>query len=187
MTAWRAFVALPLPAVSRRLLETLAADLCPANARPVPPRNYHLTLYFLGQCDRHRLTAVADALEQARAHPPFQLELARIAPFPGPGGRLVAAEFHPCPALDRLQARITRSLPADMAPDDRPFRPHITLVRSRGKLACEPRIIPESEPGARWQVTEFALYGSELTAEGSLYHRLGTFPLRGRDGASLKG
>ncbi len=185
MTEWRAFVALPLPAASRQLLETLAADLCPARARRVPPRNYHLTLYFLGQCDRDRLATVTGALEQARMQPPFHLELARIAPFPGPRGKLLAAEFRPCPALDRLQARITGLLPPETTFDDRPFRPHITLVRSRVKLDFEPRVIPESEAGARWQVTEFALYGSEPTPEGRLYRRLESFPLGGRGGDGI--
>lgn len=177
MTAWRAFVALSLPAASRRLLETLAADLCPVNTRPVPPRHYHLTLFFLDQCDRHRLAAVTSALEQARAQPPFHLRLARIAAFPAPRGKLVAAELHPCPALDRLQARITGLLTPETTFDDRPFRPHITLARSRVKLDFEPRIIPESEDGARWQVTEFALYSSEPTPEGRLYRRMESFPL----------
>ncbi len=54
----------------------------------------------------------------------------------------------------------------------RPFTPHVTLVR---KAQCAP--LPDSMPPVDWQVEDFVLVRSTLSPEGSRYQSIGRWPL----------
>ena len=56
----RLFVALALPAALKAQLAMLAGGI--PGAKWVPPENYHLTLRFIGEVDRHRAEDIAAAL-----------------------------------------------------------------------------------------------------------------------------
>ncbi|MGH8327142.1 MAG: RNA 2',3'-cyclic phosphodiesterase, partial [Steroidobacteraceae bacterium] len=113
--------------------------------RPVPAASLHVTLAFLGAVPQRRLQAlaqvaqtVAETLRSTRAGedaPGCPLELTFDHLEHWPAARLLCALPAAPPArtvaLARsLQARLTAS---GFAPDLKPFRPHVTVVR---KVSC---------------------------------------------------
>ncbi len=79
-------------------------------------------------------------------------------------------------ALQRLQLDLaTRLQAADFKLEQRPFRPHITLLR---KANCGVAIKenPAAEPVA-WTVRDFVLVKSSMSANGSRYEQIGRWPL----------
>ncbi len=81
----------------------------------------------------------------------------------------------PSPALVALQKRVEAATqPCGLEPEDRPYRPHITLARSKsGNRGRELRALleraGESLRFERFLATEFRLYESHLSAGGSKY------------------
>jgi 2'-5' RNA ligase len=177
----RLFIALGLPA---ELLHELAR--CQAQFRELPlrladPAGLHLTLQFLGEVDAGlapALLASIDALPPA----PFELRLAGLGGFPdlrstrvlwaGLGGDLGA--------LARLQAAVlAATAPLGFRPEERPFRPHLTLGRVRPTAGPgERRAVGAAIAGAAppvplaWQAGAPQLYESTLTPSGAVYRAL---------------
>lgn len=174
----RAFLALPLP-------DELADRLAPVQAalqlpRPVAPRDFHVTLVFLGDTREDLLDELNLALEGQRLPAPA-LALAGLGCFGGDRPQAVHAVIRPDPVLDRLQARlarIVRDLGVPLA--RRRFQPHVTLARGT---------LPDPDTLARaltraGHVTSapvvapcLTLYRSRLRPEGALYDALADYPL----------
>ena len=163
----RLFVAILLsPAVERALLETQAA-LGRQGRGAFPQReDLHLTLAFLGETDRAE-DAVA-ALEDACAGGPFPLAVEGLGRFGGLWWAGVAED----PRLEQLALGVQEALRRrGFAVEERPWRPHITLVRRwRGPepAAAVPRTAMEvrrvsllrSDPAGRPRYTE--VFGVDL-------------------------
>lgn len=132
----RLFVALDLPVAERRALaergRLMAAEL---GGRPVPEANLHLTLAFLGRVPPERGDALLEALAHALPGPAPRLEVAGTVAFPRAARATVAGvELRdPTGALAALHGRVGRAVEAaaDIVPDARALRPHVTLVRFR--------------------------------------------------------
>lgn len=143
----------------------------------------HLTLQFLGGFPAARLPELAAALG-AIAWPAFPLRVAGLGAFPDRHRpRLIWAGVESSPALERLaQAVAAATRPLDIAPEPRPFTPHISLARARAPrdargLAFDPR-----QP--RWgegRAAAFHLYESVPTpvSRAARYRVLHTFPAQG--------
>lgn len=125
----RVFVALKIHEAIARDLAAVARELNDPAARPVAVADIHLTL-------------VPPWAEQApaRAIETLASVAGRFAPFPlaiehvgyGPDRREPRLLWADCAGTDELAALRTALLAAFGRNDDRPFRPHITLVRIRG-------------------------------------------------------
>jgi 2'-5' RNA ligase len=132
----RLFVALDLPPDARRALaergREMAAEL---GGRAVPEANLHLTLAFLGRVAPERGPALLAALGEALAGPAPRLEVAGPVAFPRPARATVAGvELRdPSGRLAVLHRRVGAAVAraGGIAPDDRPLRAHVTLVRFR--------------------------------------------------------
>ncbi len=170
----RLFVALELPEALRARLASLPPDL--PGLRRVPPRNLHLTLYFIGT--RASAAPVHAALAGVDAAP-VTLALRGVGRWSG----VLWAGLSQDAALTTLQQRVNRAL-ADcgLEPDARPFRPHITLGRFRAQrppagldtwLRAQRSLRSAPAP-----VHEFCLYDSELSPAGARYRILQRYPLR---------
>ena len=85
----RLFVALDLPWSLRQRLASLAASGIPG-AKWVPPENYHMTLRFIGEAQRHLAEEIDHALAALRARD-FALTLAGVGTF-DKGGRPTSIE-----------------------------------------------------------------------------------------------
>jgi 2'-5' RNA ligase len=130
----------------------------------VAPENLHLTLRFIGEVDEHQAALVDAALSQIH-RPPFELQISGCGIFAQRRGpEAVWLGVASTPPLTDLQAAIERAaVRAGLAPEERRFRPHITLARLRDTPA--PRLqafvaghnlFKENVP-----VAEFALYSSQ--------------------------
>jgi len=136
----------------------------PPGARPTPAERLHLTLHFLGQVEAARLPALAAGL-QLPPFEPFEIALGRAECWPG--GLEVL-----CPhALPEELAQLHRELGEallrlGMAPEARPFRPHVTLARRAGAA-----LAPMEAIDLRWRVEGYALVLSERG-----YRTLASYP-----------
>lgn len=132
----RLFVAVNFPATLRARLweatEPLRALQLPV--RWVAQDGMHLTLKFLGETEEQRLGELGDALDRAVAG-------VRSMPVTVEGFGAFPNVTHPSviwagvvsdPALELLQHGVEQAFgPLGFPPEGRPFRPHVTLGRSR--------------------------------------------------------
>jgi 2'-5' RNA ligase len=177
----RLFVAIPPPEAIRDRLLDLEGGV--PGARWVEADNLHLTLRFLGEVDEPMAADLDAELARLRA-PAFEMALAGVDCFGSPKkpATLWAGVDAP-PALGHLRDKVDRAaVAAGFAPERRKFKPHVTLAR----LKDAPR-----ERLGRWlaenglfrtppfTVDRFALYRSDLRADGPVYTELAVYPLEG--------
>ena len=165
----RLFFALRLsPSVAEAL--TQAQDVLRRQGRGIfpPPENLHLTLAFLGETEA--LSGATAALAAIRARP-FSLSV------DGPLGRFGDVWWAGVTA-DRALEDLALSLQADLRArgfslEERPFRPHITLVRRwRGEA---PQV---SVPHAKMVVRRVSLLRSDQRDGRRVYTELAHRDLR---------
>lgn len=187
----RLFVAVGLSGEAREQLidavERIRTEV-PQGIQWADPSGMHLTLKFLGNIPATGVEPLLQCLEPvAAAHRPFPLELAGLGMFPnhraprvlwvGTGGDL--------DALTRLQQDAEAAIIGlGYPPEERPFRPHITLGRPRRNLSDSQRgrvgeVVAALAPPARvsWQVEAVDVMRSELHPSGARYTILGSVPL----------
>jgi 2'-5' RNA ligase len=167
--------------VARHLREEPGGD----GVRWVRPEALHVTLRFLGEIDSARVAPLARraSAELAPLHP-FALHLGPAVLFPSPRRpRVVALGLEPASALAELAAAVERAVVAEgFAPEERPFRAHLTLGRVRegrsrgGRL---PTVAAFSVPAVEFAVEEAVLFRSELSSTGSRYTPLERVSLGG--------
>ncbi len=183
----RLFVAAEVPGdVRDRLAE------CRERLRDVPlplrwtrPEGIHLTFFFLGETPEARVAATADAIGMvAASSAPFQLEAHGVHAFPGHGRPRVLVfglrgDLDPAARLKTGLDGVLKQL--GFTPDDRPFRPHLTLARVKEGRAGDWKtpLARETEAEGGWfEVRRLILYESRLGPGGSQYRAVREFPLR---------
>jgi 2'-5' RNA ligase len=124
------------------------------------PDQWHVTLRFLGDCD---LDEARDALESVEA-PATE---AVMGPVTGRFGRRI---LHvPVAGLDEIaRAAIAATGEVGEPPEDRPFKGHLTLARSR-RGDTDLRPLAGLPLAGRWPVTEVTLVASRLGPGGARY------------------
>ncbi len=174
----RLFAAIALPEIASDALTQLQSGL--EGARWVPMENFHLTLQFIGETDRHGLADVHSALASVSA-PGFDLALSGCGYFGDVKPRAVWVGVAPNPPLAHLQAKVAGALArAGFAGEKRKFAPHVTLGylngAAQGAVArhCAGHNLFSFGP---FPVDEFHLYESHLGGEASHYEALETYPL----------
>jgi 2'-5' RNA ligase len=187
----RAFIAAELPAALREAIGRLQAELAAAGvrARWVRPEGIHLTLRFLGEVPVEAVARPAEALAAAAAgQAALRLRAAGLGVFPGPRRLRVlwvglAGETG---ALGGLQRRLEQALAErGFPPEERPFRPHLTLGRfgevgPAGPVAEVLAARAGREVGG-FEVRELVLFKSELRPAGAVYTALARAALGARD------
>ena len=80
----RTFIAIPLPAPCRAMLEDIQRNLRPfgADVRWTAIASIHLTLKFLGEIDGSLLPRLASALHEHARTPAFDLRIRGLGGFP---------------------------------------------------------------------------------------------------------
>lgn len=188
----RAFVAIELTEEARQHLALLTDGLrheVTHGIRWVDHHGVHLTLKFLGDLPVDCLDAVIVAMkEAAEGVPPFSLSIHRLGAFPSlaaPRVLWVGVQGDLAPLL-KLQTGLEDSLAAKGFPKEtRPFAPHITLARVRGKFSLtDIQHLAAAVESARAQpkrdlpVHLLSLMESILTAHGTLYTKRGRISLQ---------
>jgi len=186
MTTLRAFLAVDVGKAARRALgaaaERLAREVRGREVRFVRPESYHLTLRFLGEIEAERATTLARSVAEAAAGvAPFELRLGEVAPFPSARRpQVIVATVAPEAPLVALAGAVEAALArAGMAPEPRPFRPHLTLGRVRDRAHPAAAAAGPLEP-APFRVAEVVLYRSELLPEGALHTPVERMALGGK-------
>ncbi len=176
----RLFVAIDFPEAVKAQIKPLCADLSGAKWASQP--QMHLTLRFIGDADEQQLTSIQKGLASIQATP-FKICLQGVGQFPPKGKpRVIWVGVEVEPALNRLQEKIEQVIQhCGFEQADHPFSPHITLSRFRTPPSAE-NIKNYFERHSTFRsdtfdVTGFALYSSQRTSNGSIYHQEGVYPL----------
>ena len=179
----RLFAALPLPphAIERltRLRLRLAAPT--DGLRWSTPEQWHITLQFYGDTEPERAHCLHKTLDTAALSAP-EITLDSLGLFAAKG--ILFAAIAVSPTLDALHRSVVASgVPCGFVPEARPFRPHITLARSKGRAgdrtlrALALPALPPFGPPLRWRAGECLLLESTLNPEGASYTVQARIPL----------
>lgn len=126
--AERWFLALWPDAQTRDALVRQSAGALPEAARPTHPADLHLTLVFLGELDAARVACV-ERVAGALCAPAFDLEIDRVGHF-ARSRVLWCGPSRTPQVLQTLVGSLQSGLEGcGIAPERRPFRPHLTLAR----------------------------------------------------------
>lgn len=154
------------------LVRTTRRAVRRCGGRPVPPRNYHITLAFLGNQPAELFDDIV-AAGSAVSAAPVELVLDRFGYFAKPRVFWLGATEGP-PALAALSRDLWDRLEAlGIRRESRPFHAHLTLAR---KVAALPEV-RAPEP-VTWRVASFALVESNTDPLGALYSVAREFALR---------
>lgn len=166
----RLFVALEIPEIVADAMSVLQSGV--DGARWIDPGNFHLTLAFIGETDRHGFSAAIEALAGIDA-PAFELRLSGVGVFGDRKPRTLWTGVDASPPLEHLQAKVETALRrVGFDLEKRKFKPHVTIARLKhtpqdaaelhaarhGLFSCGP-----------FPVEAFHLYSSELGGDGAHY------------------
>jgi RNA 2',3'-cyclic 3'-phosphodiesterase len=177
----RAFVAVfPPPEVREALADAARSLPVTGKVRFTAPANIHLTLKFLGDVREEDLARVADALEPVRErHGPFEAAISGFGAFPSARRAKIlwAGVGEGSEALISLSRDVEESLePLGFERENRPYVPHLTLGRARGRPAkLEDAGVPPRV--SRFLVDRVELVRSTLGKDGAVYSTLAAYPL----------
>jgi 2'-5' RNA ligase len=170
----------------------VAIDVPGASANPGGPAGHapeHLTLRFLGEVDEPTVARVSMALAGVAARSaPFELTLAGVGAFPDPARpRVVYVDVAEGRSqVVRLAADVQTALSEiGIPPEERPFVPHVTVLRVRSPWDRERAQRLFEELGGRTiastNVRELLLKESDLRPEGAVHHVVGRWALGAAD------
>jgi RNA 2',3'-cyclic 3'-phosphodiesterase len=164
----RLFAALELPGEVVAALEGWARACERPGLRILPPASLHVTLAFLGERPDAEAGAIGDAV-LACTQPVGGLRIGEPV-WLGRGGALAADLGDEEGACTRLQARVAAALAAlgAYAPEQRPFRPHVTVARVR-RGARVARQVPDPPALGPFAGTALTLFASRLSPRGASY------------------
>jgi len=179
MPVMRAFIAIDLPRPVEEKLGRLQGDLRRTQAPVswVKSKSIHITLKFLGNIYPEQAPAIEKALEEiAAVRAPFPLRAGGCGAFPSMKQMRViwvGLRGGSDPLLE-LQRQVEKAMAQlGFKAEDRPFKPHLTVGRVKGKNRLRPlqeALLEhgdfETEP---FDVREIVLYKSDLKPEGAIY------------------
>ena len=177
---YRLFVGLSLPEAIRDQLSFLQHGL--PSARWIDPENYHLTLRFIGEVDRHTAADIDGTLQRIDT-PAFEFCLSGLDVFgQSRKARALYSRADSAAELFHLQGKIESAVVrAGQPPEPRKFSPHVSLARFR--TTPPDRIQSFVERNGLFRagpvaVDRFILFESHMGKGGSVYEELADYPLR---------
>jgi RNA 2',3'-cyclic 3'-phosphodiesterase len=177
----RLFIGIGLPPTLCQSLAKAAHSLIASPTQEPPrinwtrPENLHVTLSFLGQVDPSRLNDIEQALSTIKATR-LHLQLDGVGAFPNAG--ILYAQIKPSTSLLNLAEQVFRSMENCNFPrEQRPYTPHITLARSKGRIRIPPHKQNISTFHQTFSAHELRLYESFTKPTGAHYEVRKTFPL----------
>jgi len=176
----RLFTALDVPDALRAQIARLRAPEA-LDGRWVPPEQYHVTLRFIGETSPDGADRLAAQLDRVQAPPvevvPHGLDVLPSRRRPS----VLIVGFERAEALLTLYETVSEVLESEgLEPEDRSYRPHVTLARVRDVSAeAVHRFLNRHEAGdlPSFRAEAFHLYESTLTPEGAVHERRRSFPL----------
>lgn len=140
--------------------------------RPVPARNCHITLAFIGKAGESAVPLLGEAIESSAAAV-TGLSLGAPVWLPRRRPRALALEVHDSRGeLDACHSRLAAALgEATGWKPERRFRPHLTAVRLGRGVLPEEKPLPVS-PALEFSGEAVTLFRSQLLPEGARYDAL---------------
>ena len=141
------------------------------NGRPVPVANYLVSLAVLGSVPAARLDAVCAAAGTVRAAA-FKLGFDHHGHWSRARVAWLGCRQPPAAAAVLARSVWTALAPLGFEPEQRPFRPHLTVLRDCRRCEWPGPVTPVT-----WPVADFALLRSETLPEGARYEIVQRWPL----------
>ena len=174
----RLFTGLEIPPDMGQALSSLRGGL--PGARWIDPKNYHLTLRFIGDVDDSLAQEVALMLGRVRRGA-FDLHFDGVISFGGRKPRAVVAAVPPVQALLEVQAEQERLMQRiGLEPEGRKFTPHVTLARLRDASSFDVADYLSARGyfrTAAFRVSQFVLFSSRNSVGGGPYVVEESYPL----------
>lgn len=180
----RLFLGIPLPeSITAELSRISLRYQSPGdNLRWYQPESWHITLQFLGSVAPEQYASILPAMRALR-HPLVPVALDTLGFFDRAG--VFFAQIALTPELLSLQRRVqAANIPFGFAPEARPYHPHITLARTKGRSGTRALHTLQTQLQghpynlfATFTASEFVLYESIATPSGSRYEIRDRFPL----------
>ncbi len=147
----------------------------------VPPRNWHITLRFIGAIDEVGLERLVAGLDELDLGPRFEVVFGALGAFPRSSRatvlwRAISDRTERLPELAADTEQVC--LAAGLEPEDRPFRPHLTLSRIRPDRNVKALIDGSSPAPVSMNVTQVCLFRSVLGGRHATYEVLERFALQ---------
>lgn len=177
----RLFIGIPLPAAVVDQLTSVSLRLRSKDdgLRWSAPESWHIALQFLGSVTDEQYACIRPRLGELQFSP-VPIQLTELGFFDRAG--VFFADVALTPELLAIQQRVCAATSdCGFAPEDRPYHPHITLARSKGKYAKQALQKLKSsvrvQPRFRgFSANEIVLYQSLLKPTGSQYIIRERFP-----------
>lgn len=144
------------------------------------PESWHITLQFLGNVSQEQYSCILPPLHALR-HTPVPIQIESLDFFDRAGIFFTGVRL--TPELVSLQQQITSATAhCGFAAETRPYHPHITLARTKGRrnttgLHSLKTKIKREPAFSSFVSEEFLLYESHLAPSGSQYEVREHFPL----------
>ncbi|HNV86058.1 MAG TPA: RNA 2',3'-cyclic phosphodiesterase [Candidatus Omnitrophota bacterium] len=148
------------------------------------PSKVHLTLHFFGEVSPEELASAEEGIRRALfGICPMEIFLRGVDVFPsmraprvfwvGLGGDIEG--------LDKLKQSLDRELSAKgFLIEPRPFKPHLTIGRAKGRSGGEiPETLRAFEVSRIFRACELILYRSDLSRGGAVHTPIRVFPVGG--------
>jgi 2'-5' RNA ligase len=140
------------------------------------PDNWHITVRFLGSHDAVTVDRLTAELDQAEWSGPFKINLTGFGAFPNGDNATVLWAGVDSEALGELAAAVEEIvITVGIEPEDRPYRPHLTLSRIRPPLDVND-LLEDSWGRLTFTADELVLYESRREGQ-THYHPIEVFPL----------
>jgi 2'-5' RNA ligase len=177
----RSFVAVKLPTDVLAAVAAVTEAVDVTGGRKMTAAQWHLTLQFLG--DDADVDAVVAALEGFDV-PGGRARLGGAGAFPKePAGRVLwVGVAEGADVIAQLARGVAERLaPLGYEPDERPFRPHLTIARCTkpADLRAPVAAIGAGPIGDAWEVDALVVYESQLRPVGARYIERAVVPLPG--------
>jgi RNA 2',3'-cyclic 3'-phosphodiesterase len=184
---FRTFVALEINQQVRAKLGE-AINLLRQSAPPVKwvkPSSIHITLAFLGETDSGLTEEISRRLYKGvTAIEPYPFSVGGLGSFGGNRPRVIWCGIRDgSDRITNLRNLVANSLrPIGFKPDERPFRPHLTLGRVRKPSPAPGLTKLLKEDGLGFEagislVEKITYFRSTLTPSGPIYESLADIPL----------
>ena len=174
----RLFTGIEIPAEIGQHLALLRGGL--PGARWIDTENYHITLRFIGDVDRHTAGEIADALARIRREP-ITIRIDGLNAFGGNKPHSVHARVGRSTGLVELQAEHERIMQRiGLKAEGRKFTPHVTLARLRGVKGADVAgylALRGNFSLPPFEASRFVLYSSRASVGGGPYIIEEAYPL----------
>jgi RNA 2',3'-cyclic 3'-phosphodiesterase len=167
-------------------LRDRAARLAPrARITWASPDRLHVTVRFIGQVDEGRAQAIRSALGPTIDAPVFDVTVEGVGSFPPRGAPRVfwAGLTDGRSGILDVERAVSGRLESIVAPEERPYSPHLTLARVKDPSGLARAALLEGlidRPFGRVHVDAITLFESRLSPKGAIYVPLQRTALRRR-------